>query len=180
MCLRVKPLPNEAASLAAISTQPPFRLIVRFAPLACVFLLAIFVTGCGSRVAVDSRAKGPVTGRILVDGKPIQVEGVSLVLMPADQSAAVTIPVSKEGTFEGQAPLGKHYVSISAGHTPDAGHGEGPKVGFGPLFLSTESPLTITVAESATPQDLEVGNAAAKKQEPNRRRLGPATTPRAH
>lgn len=128
-----------------------------------MFLLAIFVTGCGSRVAVDSRAKGPVTGRILVDGKPIQVEGVSLVLMPADQSAAVTIPVSKEGTFEGQAPLGKHYVSISAGHTPDAGHGEGPKVGFGPLFLSTESPLMITVAESATPQDLEVGNAAAKK-----------------
>lgn len=114
-------------------------------------------------MAVDSRAKGPVTGRILVDGKPIQVEGVSLVLMPADQSAAVTIPVSKEGTFEGQAPLGKHYVSISAGHTPDAGHGEGPKVGFGPLFLSTESPLMITVAESATPQDLEVGNAAAKK-----------------
>ncbi|ODA34616.1 hypothetical protein A6X21_02735 [Planctopirus hydrillae] len=180
MCLRIKPLPKEAAAPDVISTQSSLCLAVSFAPWICVFLLAIVVTGCGSRVAVDSRAKGPVAGRILVDGKPIEVEGVSLVLMPADQSAAVTIPVSKEGTFAGQAPLGKHYVSISAGHTPDAGHGEGPKVGFGSLFLSTESPLMITVAESATPQDLEVGNAAAKKQEPNRRRLGPATTPRSH
>ncbi len=180
MCLRVKPLRNKATPPAAISTRLSHYLALSFTPRICVFLLAIFVAGCGSRVAVDSRAKGPVAGRVLVDGKPIQVEGVALVLMPADQSAAVTIPVSKEGTFEGQAPLGRHFVSISAGHTPDAGHGEGPKVGFGPLFLSTESPLTITVAESATPQDLEVGNAAAKKQEPNRRRLGPATTPRAH
>lgn len=140
----------------------------------------LLVAGCGSRSAVDARAKGPVTGRVLVDGKPIQIEGVSLVFMPADNSAAVNIPVSKEGTFEGQAPLGRHYVSISAGHTPDAGHGEGPKVGFGALFLSTESPLTVTVAENASPVDLEVGNAAAKQQEPNRRRNGPATTPRAH
>ncbi|MBA4031753.1 MAG: hypothetical protein C0478_12810 [Planctomyces sp.] len=138
------------------------------------------LTGCGSRQATDNRPKGSVEGRVLVDGKPVSVEGISLVLIPADNTAAVTLPVAADGTFNGQAPIGRHFVSVSAGHTPDAGHGEGPKVGFGALFLSTESPLTITVAAATSGVDLEVGAAAAKKQEPNRRRLGPATTPKSH
>lgn len=179
MCSKIKSSIHTAHSISKASFGPLRVFVVYFVFANCVFLPPL-LTGCGSRQASDNRPKGSVEGRVLVDGKPVSVEGVSLVLMPVDNTAAVSIPVLADGTFKGQAPIGRHFVSVSAGHTPDAGHGEGPKVGFGALFLSTESPLTITVAEATTGVDLEVGAAAAKKQEPNRRRLGPATTPKSH
>lgn len=128
--------------------------------------LALTLFGCGGPGrSVDTRPKVPVSGTLLVDGKPVTASGISVVLAPADNAPPITLPVKEDGTFSGEAIAGPNYVMVSATLTADAGHDGGPRIGIGPMFLGPQSPLMVTVAEGAN-LPIEVGMAEAKKLKP--------------
>lgn len=148
------------------SRSVPFRWILS---ISLVALTVATVCGCsGGGAAVDARTKTTVSGTLTVDGKPISAAGIAVVLQPIDGSTPVTLPVSSDGTFQGDAVAGTNYVIVSAGMTADAGHSEGPAVGFGPIFLSPDSPLTAEVTAGGAPLTLEVGKAAGAKLKPRK------------
>lgn len=140
------------------------NLWVNFAAIS-----VLMVGGCsGGGDAVDARTKTTVSGTLTVDGKPISAAGIAVVLQPIDGSTPVTLPVSSDGTFQGDAVAGTNFVIVSAGMTADAGHSEGPAVGFGPIFLGPDSPLTAEVTAGGAPLSLEVGKAAGAKLKPRK------------
>lgn len=118
-----------------------------------------------------------VSGSVTVEGKPINGADVAVTLFPADNSAPVSIPLKADGTFSGQAVSGKNYVIVNAARTPEGGHSEGKTLGIGKLFLDDGSPLELNAAAGAT-VTLEVGEAAAKSME-GQKRVQPGGTPAA-
>lgn len=129
----------------------------------CAVLLGcLSICGCEKPAAVDTRTMTAISGTVKVDGKPVAAPGLQIVFSPENQSAPVTIAIAPDGTYKGEAVPGKNYVSINAGMTADGGHDQGPRVGFGEVFLSPSSPLLVNVGSDGQPIDIEVGKAAAK------------------
>lgn len=149
--------------------------VSRIAVVACGFAMLVSL-GCGGGGGGVKRTLVSISGSVTVDGKPIDGTEVSVMLAPADNSAPLSIPLKPDGTFSGQAVVGKNFVVVAATKSVEAGHSEGKSLGVGKLFLSMESPLEVDVQAGAK-LTLEVGEAAAKSMEGKKRVLPGAPAP---
>lgn len=79
-------------------------------PLGVLFFLAcVTFFGCGGN---SGPATHPVTGKVMLDGKPLPEGTITFEAIPADGRAPATGPITN-GEFSLKATAGKHTVRIS-------------------------------------------------------------------
>lgn len=105
-------------------------------------------TGCGSG---DSRNLGTLSGKLTAGGKAPKADTINLSLSPEDGTKGTVIEVNSDGTFSGEAVVGKNNVSIVV-------YGDLAASGIDPKYTSDDtSTLTVDIQEGENKKDFEVG-----------------------
>lgn len=126
----------------------------------CLVVLSIATIGCGS----SGPATGEVTGKVTIDGQPI--EGASIEFIPADGRPSTGV-TDASGAYELMftndakgALLGSHQVRITTARAGDGGEGVGPTLEARdellPAKYHDESELTAEVVAGKNTFDFDL------------------------
>lgn len=121
--------------------------------------------GCGGGKKVTAKVKGSVT----VSGKPLSAGGFAVAFMPSDKTSPTVATINADGTFEGDAAVGKNTVYLIPAGT-QGGHGDKAVAGVGDAFTSdSTSPLNLDVAAGKeNTATFEVGGVSGGAAGPSR------------
>lgn len=118
------------------------RPLFRITGLALVIWLAFSLSSCHRKAAIESN-RGPISGVVTFDGKPIPA-GTITMISTSDAIFRITAPL-KDGAFViADAPLGT--VSVAVDTEPIAGNSPHQYVKIPQRYSKTEtSGLSITI-----------------------------------